>query len=130
MTEENLKILDYNKIWLDNEILTTALLQTQVIEFRTGQDTNKEHYRYTTFKNYLLTQPELTNRKILQLFDIIKIDSDISLAITMGLDMLKIRHLNTEQFQFVADNLIKIFGLDIQKHIDRETMWRQERLKK
>jgi hypothetical protein len=127
MTEKNLKILNYNKLWLDNKILTIDLLQTQINEFETGTDTNKEHYRYRTFKNYLQTQSSLTNGQILQLFDIIKTDPDTSMAIAMGLDILKTKSLNIEQFQFAADNLKQVFGDEMQKYIDKEIMWRQKR---
>ena len=129
MTDENLKILNYNQLWLDYRILTEDILNNQVVEFKTSGDENSEHFRYRTFNDYLLGLNLISDKQILQLFDLIKIDPDESIAIAMGLDILKIKNLSNAQFQLVSDNLVKIFGEDIEKQIAKENVWRQKREK-
>jgi hypothetical protein len=126
MNKENLQLLKYDQLWLDYNVLTLDLLQTQVNEFKNGKDVNTEHYRYTTFKNYLQIQTSLSEELISKLFDIIKIDSDISMASAMAIDILKTKTLTESQFNMVADFLKYSFGDDMQKYIDREILWRQK----
>lgn len=126
MNKEKLAILKYNQLWLDYKILTLDILQTQVNEFNNGKDENTEHYRYETFKNYLQTQSSLSEEQISHLFDIIKTDSDNSMASSMAIDILKTKTLTESQFNLVADLLKLSFGNNMQKYIDREIVWRQK----
>jgi len=126
MTDSNLKLLKYDRLWLNHGVLTPDLLQTQVKEFGNGEDKNEEHYRYSAFKNYLQAQQLLSDEQIIQLFDLIKIDSDISMASVMALDILKTKTLKESQFHMVSDLLKQIFGDSMQKYIDREILWRQK----
>lgn len=127
MTDNNLKLLKYDQLWLDYGLLTTDLLITQVKEFDSGKDQNLEHYRYNTFKNFLQAKSIISDEQIIKLFDIIKIDSDISMANSMALDILKTKILNDLQFNMVSDLLKQIFGDEMQKYIDQEILWRQKR---
>lgn len=126
MTENDLRLLEYNPLWLEYGVLTFDLLQTQVKEFNTGEDDNTEHYRYAAFKNYLQTQSFLSDDILSKLFDIIKIDPDITMANSMALDLLKTKTLKEPHFKMVSDRLKELFGNDMQKYIDREIVWRQK----
>jgi hypothetical protein len=126
MNKENLAILKYDQLWLDYNVLTFDILETQVNEFNNGKDENTEHYRYETFKNYLQTQSSLSEDQISHLFDIIKTDSDNSMASSMAIDILKTKTLTESQFNMVADLLKHSFGDNMQKYIDREIVWRQK----
>lgn len=108
-------------------MLTLETLQAQVTEFEVGDDLNTEHYRYYTFKKYLERQSSLTNNNIIMLFDIIKTEIDSYAAVSMGIDVLKLKHLNDAQFQLAANNLKDAFGEDMQKYINKETERRQTR---
>lgn len=87
MNEEKLAILKYDQIWLDYKVLTLDILQKQLNEFNKGKDKNTEHYRYATFKNYLQTQSSLSEEQISHLFNIIKTESDNSMASSMAIDI-------------------------------------------
>ncbi len=126
MNKEKLDLLKYDQLWLDYKVLTLDILQEQVTEFYKGKEENTEHYRYATFKNYLQTQSSLTEEQILYLFDIIKTDSDKSMASSMAIDILKTKMLTESQFNMVADLLKHSFGDNMQKYIDREIVWRQK----
>lgn len=120
MTTDNLKLLGYNKLWLDYGVLTIDGLDKQVREFNTGEDQHTEHYRYRTFKNYIQSHLCLTQIEITQLLEIVKTETNYSVALSMGLDLLKSLQVASHMFKFVADNLINDFGTDIQKYIDKE----------
>jgi len=124
MESEKLKTLEYNKIWLEDGILTIDLLNIQFNEYLKGTDKNKEHYRYTTFSNYLQSRPFLSDCQLSSLLDAIQIDPDSSLAHAMALDILKTKSLQKLQFEFVEKNLIQLFGNDMLKYIEREKTWR------
>jgi hypothetical protein len=126
MNKEKLAILKYDQLWLDYKVLTMDLLQTQVNEFNNGKDKNTEHYRFATFKNYLQAQTSISDEQISNLFDIIKTDSDISMASSMAIDILKTKTLTESQFNMVADLLKHSFGDNMQKYIDREIVWRKK----
>ncbi|MES2133138.1 MAG: hypothetical protein V4506_12400 [Bacteroidota bacterium] len=124
MSKENLALLKYDQLWLDYEILTLDLLLKQANEFKNGKDENTEHYRYATFKNYLQTQSFLSEQLITNLIDIIKIDSDISMASSMAINLLKTKTLTESEFNTVTDFLKRSFSNNMQKYIDRETVSR------
>lgn len=127
MLEDKLKLLNYDKIWLDNEILTEKLLLAQVLEFKNGEDKNAEHYRYSTFKSYLTAQQILSDTIISRLFDIIKVEVDTAMAKSMAIEILKTKSLSESQFEFVCEKLKLTFSEDMQVHIDREKYWRTKR---
>ncbi len=130
MTEKELKDklakIGYTTFWLDFGVLTIEYLNKQLEIFENSDDQNTEHYRYSTFKNYLQTQSSLSEEQILYLFDIIKTDSDKSMANSMAIDILKAKALTESQFNMVADLLKNSFGDNMQKYIDREIVWRQK----
>lgn len=121
----NLKLLEYHKLWLDYSILTMDILHKQVYEFKADEDQHPEHYRYRTFKNYIQSHLYWTDIEISRLFEIIKTESDYSVRLSMGLDLLKLRSVTSDMFKFVANSLTRIFGAGIQKYIDREIAHRR-----
>lgn len=127
MTDNNLKLLKYNQLWLEFGVLTTDILLTQVKDFESGLDGNTEHYRYRAFKNYLETQSQLSYEQIANLFELITIETDITMATSMALDILKRKSLNDSQFKHVSNLLKQIIGENMQVYIDQEIVWRQKR---
>lgn len=126
MTENNLKLLKYDQLWLDYGVLTLDLLQNQVKEFSHDKDKNTEHYRYKAFINYLGSQSTLSDELVNKLFEIIKIDPDIFMASAMALDILKTKAITESQFKMVSGLLKQIFGDDMQTYVDREIVWRHK----
>ncbi len=121
---EDLKLLEYSQIWLEHQLLTPDILSVQILEFKKGEDPHTEHYRYKTFKSYLQNKTILTDETLTQIFEIIKIDNDDSMASAMGIDILKTKSLTDNQFTTVGDFLKETFGDHMQNYIDKEIVWR------
>lgn len=128
MLELNLKLLNYDQLWLDCGILTEDLLRSQIIDFQKGEDCNAEHYRHGTFLNFINAQSSMSNDLIYKLFEIVKIETDISLRNVTALDILKLKTLNQIQFELVSSLIKVIIGDNMQKYIDREISWKDQRL--
>jgi len=124
---EDIEQLEYDKKWVDFGLLSLDKFREQLHRYRSGHDNNKEHYRYTTFKDFLNSKDTLTDQNIYQLFELIKVDNDKSMATTMGLDILKRKSLTQTQLDLVSSLLIESFGDYVKKYIDKEISRRANR---
>ena len=128
MLEKKIQLLEYNKKWLDLNFLTLESLEKQLQEFKNSVDTNPEHFRYKTFTEFLAANPIINSSRLQDLFTIIKLEKDLSLAQTMAIDLLKIKSLSEIEFTTVTEFIENTFDSYMNKYIEKEKQWRQKRL--
>jgi hypothetical protein len=123
--QDRLLRLGYSQFWLDNGVLTIDKLEEQIKELDSGEDDNKEHYRYRTLTNYFNRQTSFNNSVLNQILRLLQSDSDKTMAGSATVNLLKKPSLTDEQFDKVAD-VLQTFGDWTTKQIDRA---RQKRIK-
>lgn len=94
-----LESLGYTRLWLNYEILTTDELAAQYMQFRSGEDTNTEHYRYSTLKQYLTTKQMLTDDELDAYLGLVTAEQDRAMAAAAAVDLIKLPKLTTSQFE-------------------------------
>lgn len=119
MDPKDLHRLGYSPLWEEYGLLSEKQLRQQLADLDKGIDEHTEHYRYTTFRHFILQTP-LTTDVIRQLFALISVDPDQVMATSMAIDLLKTKELSPEDFSLVAELMLAEFGTDVQKYIDRE----------
>jgi hypothetical protein len=95
---EYLLKLGYTAQWLDYGLLTEEQLLTQVKAYDEGDDKNIEHYRYTTFRNYLAAKDVLTDLEFDHYMQLALSDHDNVMAGAALVDLFTRTHLSDEQF--------------------------------
>jgi len=126
MNLEHLKRLGYSQVWIDFNVLSEECLEEQIKEFKSSDDTNTEHYRYKTFKIFLANLECIENSLLNNLLDLIRIDLDESMAMSMGLDLLKYKKLKDHQFKIVSEFLLSTYGEQMKKYISKEHVYRDD----
>lgn len=120
-----LSLLDYSRDWIETGILTEAVLNTQIQEFETGEDTNKEHYRYRTLTTYLKTHNTLSDTQVEQIIELLRNDQDEAMASSVLTGILKMQNLTDKQFEIVQAAL-STFGSWTEKHIEKQQAIRKK----
>lgn len=116
--QANLALLNYTPEWLDCGLLTEELLKEQVEEFKTGDDTNTEHYRYRLLHNYLKLNEAVEDEKLDHILHILKYDDDKAMASSVIIQLLNKQLLTDGQFKKVKD-LLLTFGEHMAKYVDK-----------
>jgi len=114
----NLARLDYSELWLDYGVLTEINLAKQIQELDTGEDTNKEHYRYKTLRHFLDNKLFLDNIALRHIVEILKADQDKAMSSSATIYLLKKNYLTNDQFDLVTV-FLKTFGDWTEKQIDK-----------
>jgi hypothetical protein len=115
--EARLLLLNYSMDWINSGVLTESILDDQIQELSKGDDINTEHYRYKTFILYLSTHNPLTHTQLNQLLDILQKDTDVSMAVSVSILLLKLQYLTDSEFDLVSKTLIT-FGDWTKKYIN------------
>jgi hypothetical protein len=97
-----LSTLRYSQIWLESRVLQKAELKKQISDYNNGIDSNKEHYRYKTFVNFLKSQSSFDNATFQQIIEILKADEDRAMACSATLVLLQTHYLTNQQFETAA----------------------------
>lgn len=119
-----LEDLGYTKKWFDYGLLTEEILANQISECQNGEDQNLEHYRYGSFKNWLLRKGEFTNREISQFVELALEDSDQLMAGSAVKELFT--HPNISDTQFIMiKTLLPKFGNWTLKLIQRVELKRR-----
>ena len=99
--ESKLLRLGYTKSWLLFNVLTSEVLDKQLSELDSGEDTNEEHYRYKIFCAYLELKTSLNNETVDHLISLLMEDADKTMAASASIQLLKHQYLTDEQFDKV-----------------------------
>lgn len=108
--QNKLSRLGYSQEWLNSTVLTIEELEKQIIILEKGEDTNTEHYRYRTLLNYFNQQPAFSNHVVEQLIELLKNDSDQTMAGSATAYLLDRLSLTNEQFDLIA-RFLQSFGI-------------------
>ena len=130
MTDQELKNklakIGYTTLWLDYGVLTIEHLIEQEKVFENSDDQNTEHYRYSTFRQYLSSKNNLSDTEFDNFLRLAFADSDSIMAGSAVVDLFNRTHLTEEQFQNLC-NSIGHFGEWTEKIVTRQTLLRQLR---
>ena len=123
--QAKLSLLDYTADWLQTGILTEVGLNYQLRELASGEDTNKEHYRYRTFITYLNSQSVFSDEQIAQIVKLFQFDPDETMASSALAKLLEEQSLTDRQFTLVSEAL-SIFGNWAEKKIRKQREIREK----
>jgi hypothetical protein len=122
--ETRLSLLDYTVEWVKAGILTESTSENQLQEFATGEDANKEHYRYRTMMTYLKSHDPLTDIQLEQITGLLRNDQDKSMASSVLISLSKRKTLTDIQFNLVSKMLLE-FGNRNEKYINNQSQVRE-----
>lgn len=105
----DLKILSYNRKWIEYEFLSHEMLEQQMAEFNCGEDSNPEHFRYRAFMSFLESHSEFTDQQIHNFIELVELDSDPGMASSALSDLIQSGKLNPSQYLEVKLAFVK-FG--------------------
>ena len=114
----NLSSLQYDPRWIEFQFLSTEELADQLMELSKGEDTNTEHYRLRSFRNFMNRRVTYTDIEIEQFITLIKIDPDQAMAGSVLSELLLSQKLNNTQFLHVKSEFIK-YGAWANKIVNR-----------
>lgn len=133
MTDKELKDklskIGYSILWLDYGILTIEYLVEQEVVFDNCEDQNTEHYRYSTFRQYLSSKDNLSDTELDNYLRLTFLDIDPLMAGSAAIDLFNRTNLTEQQFQKLC-NSIHYFGEWTEKVVTRQTLLRQLRTSK
>ena len=121
-----LKLLDYSSDWIASGILTESEFASQLQEFLSGEDTNKEHYRFRTLTTYLRNNETLSDNQVKQIIRLLRKDIDKSMASSALLKLLSMPALTDRQFALIS-RVLTSFGSWIEKHIEKQQEIREKK---
>ena len=84
------KILGYTEDWFLLGVIDDLLLEQQRIEWDTGLDKNPEHYRYASFRRFLVSQRPLTPDLATALFSLGSQDHDVAMGGAIMADIISL----------------------------------------
>ena len=133
MTDKELKDklarLGYTTFWLDYGVLTIQYLNEQQEVFKNSDDKNSEHYRYSTFRQYLSSKKQLSDIEFDNYLRLTFADIDSLMAGSATIDLFNMTDLTEQQLQKLC-NSIGHFGEWTEKLITRQILLRQLRTNK
>jgi len=111
--------LGYTNKWFLHHILTKEILAIQLAAFRTGEDTNTEHYRYGTLVNWIGNKTSFTNEEILHFLALAQEDEDNIMAGSAVKALITSPKISTHQFELIKAPFAA-FGAWTKRVIERE----------
>jgi hypothetical protein len=114
-----LKLLGYSSDWIAAGILTESEFASQLQEFPSGEDTNKEHYRFRTLANYLRNNETLSDNQVKHIIRLLRKDVDKSMAGSALLKLLSMPALTDKQFALIS-SVLTSFGSWTEKQIEKQ----------
>lgn len=82
--------LDFDEKWFDLEFVSPEKLDELWVDFQTGGDTNKEHYRWRAFTNYLKINNEISENNLRELYQLGEADADkFGMGMSMRIDIVQ-----------------------------------------
>ncbi|MGV0923744.1 hypothetical protein [Empedobacter tilapiae] len=127
--KDKLAKIGYTILWLDYGVLTIEYLNEQEKVFENSNDQNTEHYRYSTFRQYLSSKSNLSDTEFDNYLRLTLADIDILMASSAAVDLFNMKDLTEQQFQKLC-NSIGHFGKWTEKVVTRQTLLRQLRTNK
>lgn len=116
--------LGYTKKWIEYSFLDEDILSSQVAEFEKGDDQSAEHYRYTSFVNWLEGKEKLTDQEVSNYIELAHEDVDDRMSGLAMKNLFISPKISNEQFEMIKIKLPK-FGEWTQKLISREVLIRR-----
>ncbi len=113
--------LGYTEKWFDYEFLNEEIMTNQISEFENGGDQNMEHYRYTSFVNWLEKKDVLSNQDVKNYIELAQEDTDARMAGSAIKNLFVSTKISDEQFELIKIKLPQ-FGEWTQKLITREVL--------
>lgn len=120
----NLSKLGYTRKWLDSGVLTKENLHDQLELFKTGGDTNTEHYRYKTLIDFIESKSIISDVDLSNFLEIAISDADASMSSSAMERFLKKDYLTDKQFKMLSASLSD-FGDWTEKVIARQKLIRR-----
>jgi hypothetical protein len=81
---------DFDEKWFDLGFVSSEKLYELWADFQTGEDDNKEHYRWRAFTNYLETNNEIGENNLKELYRLGENDTDDrGMGMSMRITILK-----------------------------------------
>lgn len=120
----DLSKLGYTEKWIARGFLTEEQFRNQLEQFNKGENTNTEHYRYATFKNWLASKTTLTDKQVAQYIKLAREDKDLTMAGSAVKDLYCSPIITNGQFDFIGKKLPH-FGSWTRKLIVREVLLRR-----
>lgn len=121
-----LKLLGYSLDWIASGVLTESEFDSQLQEFLSGEDTNKEHYRFRTLTTYLKNNATLSDNQVKEIIRLLRKDIDKSMASSALLKLLSMPSLTDKQFALIS-RVLTSFGSWTEKHIEKQQVIRSGR---
>lgn len=116
--------LGYTKKWIDYNFLTEEILSKQNAEFEKEEGKPAEHYRYTSFVNWLEGKEVLTNEEVNNYIELCTHDKDDRMSGSAIKDIFVSKKISDEQFEIIKLKLPQ-FGEWTEKLITREVLIRR-----
>ncbi len=120
----NLSKLGYTKKWVDSGLLTQDKLYNQLELFKTGDDTNTEHYRYKTLTDFVENKDNISDIDLSNFLELTINDTDTSMSSSAIVKLLEKDYLTDKQFERVSASL-SAFGDWTEKVIIRQKLVRR-----
>lgn len=115
--QTKLLVLDYSIDWINTGILNESELGIQLQEFYTGEDTNKEHYRFRTIMAYLKNDNSLDDTQVEHIIRLLQNDPDEAMARSALIGILKRKSLTSSQFSSV-NKALTLFSHQTEKRVN------------
>lgn len=74
--QQNLRELEFDENWFELGFVSPEKLNELWIDFQSGKDTNKEHYRWRAFTHYLKINKEINENNLRELYKLGETDAD------------------------------------------------------
>lgn len=103
----DLKLLAYNPKWIEYGFLTQEQYDLQLTEFKKGEDTNKEHYRYSSFIDFIEKKSAFEDNDISHFIELVELDEDQAMASSTLVQLLKSEKLTSSQYMNVKLAILK-----------------------
>ena len=116
--------LGYTKKWTEYNFLDEEILSKQIAEFEKGDGQNTEHYRYTSFHNWLEGKKKLTNQEVNNYIELAKDDTNDRMSGSAIKDLFVSSKISNHQFEMIKTKLPG-FGAWTKKLITREVLIRR-----
>lgn len=84
-----LQVLEFNEAWFDLELVSTEKLQELYLDFQTAEDTNKEHYRWRAFTDFLKSEKKFGENVLREFYRLGEIDTDSMMGTAMQINILQ-----------------------------------------
>lgn len=122
---DHLNLLGYNPLWIKHGFIDKTLLSQQVFEFLKGHDINTEHYRYAGFRHWINSHTAFSDTEVTNFITLVTKDPDPVMSASAALDLLKRDGIKNNQFDTLANFIIRFSEGYLRKHVIRITTLRQ-----